>query len=253
MYRQEKRYVILAKDGRKICDAGLLKIGLTDEKIRVEYFLNDLPMHYGIQMECVIKYRQQGEVVSTKCWKDTLKKTNSRYVFSLKITKPIEELMDCCLIFPGSVMVVSDEKATIAEVASAGLKPEESRDKADIKDNKSSNTEKEEPQIQYIRDLDYLKYGNKQMQELYYNSFLLHGFYQHRYLILGKDFIGVPDHFYEREAVAAKMMGFPYFMEAEYVETCSLEGDMRKEAPQMGCFGYYLMKLNPDRGAQHSE
>ncbi len=244
MYKQEKKYVVLAKDGRKIADAGLLKISQTEEKIRMEYFLNELPLQYGTQMECVIKYRQQGEVVSTKSWKDTLKRTDSRYLFSMKTTKPIEELVDCRLVFTGNMMIVSDEKATVAEVASAGLKKEEPVKKEETKKERT---------IRYIRDLDYLKQGNRKMQELYYNSFLLHGFYQHRYLILGKDFIGVPDHFYEREAVAAKMMGFPYFMEAEHVENCSLDGEMRNEAPQMGSFGYYLMKLNPDRGVQHSE
>lgn len=237
MYKQEKKYVILAKEGRKIADAGLLKISLTDEKIRLEYLLNNLPLQYGVQMECVVKYRQQGEVVSTKCWKDTLKKTDPKYVFSVRTNKQTEEIMDCRLIFPGNMMVVSDEKESKIELP---LKSAERQDETGRN-------------IQYIRNLEYLKQGDESLQELYYNSFLLHGFYQYRYFVVGKDFIGVPDHFYEREAIAAKMMGFPYFMEAEHVENCNLDGEMRNEAPKMGSFGYYLMKLSPDRGVQHSE
>ena len=61
--------------------------------------------------------------------------------------------------------------------------------------------------------------------------------------MLGKNFIGVPDHFYEREAIAARMMGFPYFVEAEFVEKCEIGEQTRSEFPKQGSFGYYLRKF----------
>ena len=125
-------------------------------------------------------------------------------------------------------MVVADAGMTVAEI-----KPAERT---------------EEKELQFIRDLDYLKTGDEDLQQLYYNSFLLHGFYQHRYFVIGKDFIGVPDHFYEREAIAARMMGFPYFMEAEFMEQCRIGGETRKELPKQGSFGYFLKKINQHRG-----
>ena len=97
-------------------------------------------------------------------------------------------------------------------------------------------------EISYIRDLSKLRVLERDLADLCYNSFLLHGFYQYRYFILTDEFIGVPDHFYEREAIAAKMMGFPYFIEAENLELCSLQNGLRDQKPENGSFGYYLRK-----------
>lgn len=70
-------------------------------------------------------------------------------------------------------------------------------------------------------------------QHLVNNSFLLHGFYNYRYLILGKErdfYLGVPGVFYEREKMVALMFGFEAF---------ECEGGEAKE----GKFGYYLRKV----------
>lgn len=89
-------------------------------------------------------------------------------------------------------------------------------------------------------------------QHLVNNSFLLHGFYNYRYVILGKGenalrelapggyavssqdngeyYLGVPGVFYEREKMVALMFGFEAF-ECE-------SGD-----PKPGDFGYYLRKV----------
>ncbi len=252
MYKLEKNYVVLAKDGKKIANAGLQKISITDQKVRIEYFLNTLPVHYGGEMECVLKYRQQGEVISTRSWKEKLVKINSRYVFIVETSKPVEEIMESCLILQGNQMIVADEKMSEVSqrmkediaVSEEGTVTQQSEMR---KEPEAANEMKtDSPKIEYIRDLEFLKSGNEEFQQLYYNSFLLHGFYQYRYFILGKDFIGVPDHFYEREAIAAKMMGFPYFMEADFVEACRLDGEMRNELPKTGSFGYYLKKLSRD-------
>lgn len=70
-------------------------------------------------------------------------------------------------------------------------------------------------------------------QHLVNNSFLLHGFYNYRYLILGKEkdfYLGVPGVFYEREKMVALMFGFEAF---------ECEGGNAKE----GKFGYYLRRV----------
>ncbi len=70
-------------------------------------------------------------------------------------------------------------------------------------------------------------------QHLVNNSFLLHGFYNYRYLILGKEkdfYLGVPGVFYEREKMVALMFGFEAF---------ECEGGEAEE----GRFGYYLRKV----------
>ena len=237
MYKQKKEYVVLAKDGKKEMDAGLCKWSILGQKIRVEYFLNPLPVHEGIEMECVMRFRQKEGIETVHRWKAILSKANSHYRFVLCLEKEIEEIIDCRLILQGKQMIVANESMSVAE----GLPTSSDGGSEVLREERVEK--KSEQNLQYIRDLGYLKDGNEEFQELYYNSFLLHGFYQYRYFVVGKDFIGVPDHFYEREAIAARMMGFPYFMEAQFMENCNLSGETRKELPKQGSFGYYLRKL----------
>lgn len=72
-------------------------------------------------------------------------------------------------------------------------------------------------------------------QHLVNNSFLLHGFYNYRYLILGKEkedlfYLGVPGVYYDREKMVALMFGFEAF-----------ECEGGKAHP--GGFGYYLRRV----------
>ncbi|MDE5939912.1 MAG: hypothetical protein K2H37_12630 [Lachnospiraceae bacterium] len=71
-------------------------------------------------------------------------------------------------------------------------------------------------------------------QHLVNNSFLLHGFYNYRHVILGKEgevyYLGVPGVFYEREKMVALMFGFEAF-ECDSGES------------KAGEFGYYLRKV----------
>lgn len=70
-------------------------------------------------------------------------------------------------------------------------------------------------------------------QHLVNNSFLLHGFYNYRYIILGKEddyYLGVPGVFYKREKMVALMFGFEAF---------ECENGIAEE----GKFGYYLRKV----------
>lgn len=80
---------------------------------------------------------------------------------------------------------------------------------------------------------DFLILSSK-YQHLVNNSFLLHGFYNYRHVILGKEketyYLGVPGVFYEREKMVALMFGFEAF------ECASGE-------PEAGEFGYYLRQV----------
>lgn len=77
-------------------------------------------------------------------------------------------------------------------------------------------------------------------QHLANNSFLLHGFYNYRHIILGKEkdtadpsgsfYLGVPGVYYEREKMVALMFGFEAF-------ECS------GGRAEPGKFGYYLRKV----------
>lgn len=102
------------------------------------------------------------------------------------------------------------------------------------------------PHVRPFRDeRDYLSISPGDfvvLTEKYYgmanNSFLLHGYYNYRHLILGRIekrgsaayYVGVPGNFYEREKQVALLFGFESF-------ECS------KEPARPGDYGYYMMKV----------
>lgn len=74
-----------------------------------------------------------------------------------------------------------------------------------------------------------------EIKKLENNSFLLHGYYNYRHLILkngpnGTITIGVPGVYYEREKKVAAMYGFDNFKGV-------------KNLNNIGCFGYYMRKI----------
>ena len=76
------------------------------------------------------------------------------------------------------------------------------------------------------------------------NSFLLHGYYNYRYLILARIgseeqgrvryILGVPGHYYSNEKYMASMFGFPHFVLA------------KKQPSQDGRFGYWYADVRMD-------
>lgn len=78
----------------------------------------------------------------------------------------------------------------------------------------------------------------QEYQKMVHNSFLLHGYYNYKHLILGKIpaagewhyYLGVPGNFYNREKMVAEMFGFEAF-----------EGE--KEPVQAGDFGYFMKRV----------
>lgn len=87
-----------------------------------------------------------------------------------------------------------------------------------------------------IGPADFLLFQEKSYRQVN-NSFMLHGFYNYKHLILTRAerrgeilyYIGVPGNFYEREKQVALMFGFESFECAE-------------EPAQTGDFGYYMMR-----------
>lgn len=121
---------------------------------------------------------------------------------------------------------------------------QETQNKSRVETKESrKETEIPENQVLYIQDLTQLLSMGEKQRELYYNSFLLHGYYQYRHVVAGEGFIGVPGNFSQREAIAAKMMGFPLFIEAENLQHCEIGEETRTEMPQMGAYGYFLCKV----------
>lgn len=102
------------------------------------------------------------------------------------------------------------------------------------------------PAIHPLGDEEYLKLDlsdlsslRDEKQVLEQNSFLLHGYYNYKYLILGKQekegklqyYLGVPGIYHEREKAVAIMFGFEAF-----------EGS--REPIRRGDFGYYFRRVS---------
>lgn len=79
----------------------------------------------------------------------------------------------------------------------------------------------------------------QEYQRMVHNSFLLHGYYNYKHLILGKIpeggawhyYLGVPGNFYNREKMVAEMFGFEAF-----------EGE--REPVKAGDFGYFMKRVD---------
>lgn len=80
-----------------------------------------------------------------------------------------------------------------------------------------------------------IKYLKPEFQILANNSFLLHGYYNYHYLILGRGersyLLGVPGIYHEREQMMASMFGFQRFW------------PVKAEKATTGCFGYYMCQV----------
>ena len=195
---------------------------VTEEKQNVEEM--DVRMQIpDIDKEEKMKQKSESEehqIKKSEEWKETKQKSKSE---ECQIKKPESE----------SKVAPGDEERSQEMQNKSRVETKESRKKTEILEN----------QVLYIQDLTQLLSMGEKQRELYYNSFLLHGYYQYRHVVAGDGFIGVPGNFSQREAIAAKMMGFPLFIEAENLQHCEIGEESRAEMPQMGAYGYFLCKV----------
>ena len=163
---------------------------------------------------------EEHQIKKSEEWKETKQKSKPE---ECQIKKPESE----------SKVAPGDEERSQEMQNKSRVETKESRKETEIPEN----------QVLYIQDLTQLLSMGEKQRELYYNSFLLHGYYQYRHVVAGDGFIGVPGNFSQREAIAAKMMGFPLFIEAENLQHCEIGEESRAEMPQMGAYGYFLCKV----------
>ena len=248
--------------------AGLRKLTIMGRKVKVEFLLQDLPAAGG-KGSCRLRYLLGGQE-KEKSWDIVFVSGRRQMQFLQKLeeAEEMEGIVDCRIFLPGGkeirgeADVVTEEKQNVEEADVRMQIPDidkegkmkqklESEERSQEMQNKSrvetkesrKETEIPENQVLYIQDLTQLLSMGEKQRELYYNSFLLHGYYQYRHVVAGDGFIGVPGNFSQREAIAAKMMGFPLFIEAENLQHCEIGEESRAEMPQMGAYGYFLCKV----------
>lgn len=207
---------------------------VTEEKQNVEE--TDVRMQIpDIDKEGKMKQKSESEehqIKKSEEWKETKQKSKSEECQMKRSESKSEE---CQIKKPESESKVApgDEERSQEMQNKSRVETKESRKETEIPEN----------QVLYIQDLTQLLSMGEKQRELYYNSFLLHGYYQYRHVVAGDGFIGVPGNFSQREAIAAKMMGFPLFIEAENLQHCEIGEESRAEMPQMGAYGYFLCKV----------
>lgn len=207
---------------------------VTEEKQNVEEM--DVRMQIpDIDKEGKMKQKSESEehqIKKSEEWKETKQKSKSE---ECQMKKPESKSEECQIKKPESESEVApgDEERSQEMQNKSRAETKESRKETEIPEN----------QVLYIQDLTQLLSMGEKQRELYYNSFLLHGYYQYRHVVAGDGFIGVPGNFSQREAIAAKMMGFPLFIEAENLQHCEIGEESRAEMPQMGAYGYFLCKV----------
>ncbi len=278
MFTQNRDYVYVYKGEQKLSGAGLRKLTVMERKVKVEFLLQDLPAA-GRKGNCRLRYLLGGKE-KEKSWEIPFVSGGGQMQFLQKLEEAgeIEGIMDCRIFLPGGKEIRGEADAVTKEkqnVEEADVKIQEIKQKSESEEHqikkpesksevtprneellsasqnksqiegKESRKESEIPgnQVLYIQDLTQLLSMGEKQRELYYNSFLLHGYYQYRHVVAGKGFIGVPGNFSQREVIAAKMMGFPLFIEAENLQNCEFGEETRTEMPQMGTYGYFLCKV----------
>ena len=207
---------------------------VTEEKQNVEEA--DVRMQIpDIDKEGKMKQKPESEerqIKKSEEWKETKQKSKSE---ECQMKKPESKSEERQIKKPESESEVApgDEERSQEMQNKSRVETKESRKESEIPEN----------QVLYIQDLTQLLSMGEKQRELYYNSFLLHGYYQYRHVVAGDGFIGVPGNFSQREAIAAKMMGFPLFIEAENLQHCEIGEESRAEMPQIGAYGYFLCKV----------
>ena len=319
MFSQKKEYIQLFRGNEKLMTAGLCKLIIWDQKIKIDYYMDHLPIGDHTEGTCHLIYLVRKEGEQNLLQRETtfpflFLKSQFHYAFQthetavhkiVKIENCYIELAEQYRIYmhgyhlkvqagQQDLQQVQREKQAgrqmqaeqhmqvtekqqdtkqympmtekqqdteqkmaeqvtepdLAEQNTSALEEEQTGEESSETSGEKIHASEKIPDdnkpgrtdypVRRIDDLKELLSMGEEFVELYYNSFLLHSFYQYRHLLLGKDFLAVPGYFYEREAIAAKMMGFPYFIEAQYVDHCNLAEGKRMKKPVDGTYGYFI-------------
>ena len=138
---------------------------------------------------------EERQIKKSEEWKETKQKSKSE---ECQIKKPESE----------SKVVPGDEERSQEMQNKSRVETKESRKETEIPEN----------QVLYIQDLTQLLSMGEKQRELYYNSFLLHGYYNYQMLLFGymqgeakQWFLGIPGVFSNQEQLLAGIFGFPEF------------------------------------------
>lgn len=267
MYQREIIYLGLYQNGEKVNSAGFGKFEIYDKKAKMNLQLRNIPEYIEGKFEVELYEKEKqisigsiiiagGTGTSILSWNisdmDHIEENISEKKVIGKGVHLRISLPKGCLVEGKKAEEPLQKSSKTKEWKAAEHRQEEPIQEEPLREElRSGDPRKEEPKWeQLLNTYDKIHpYGDERVyvklepkdfvvlqekyQHLANNSFLLHGFYNYRYIILGKEdgyFLGVPGVFYEREKMMALMFGFEAF---------ECEGGIAK----VGGFGYYLRRV----------
>lgn len=93
----------------------------------------------------------------------------------------------------------------------------------------------------YITNMKEISKRYEKWQKYENNSFLMHGYYNYRHIIVSENLLGVPGNYYDKEKQVAAMFGFTDFLTTNSLKHYFENGQLLSEDKVgMGTFGYYV-------------
>lgn len=253
-YDKKIIYLDLQKNGNKVKNAGFLKIEETDTSIKWTIRIKGL---YETDMGYWDLCNENGEPVD----KILLKKGEGGYCREFEKGSTIENIRGIRISFSDGRCLVgkwgNDAEKTETEAEEMTEQPVEEQIMTGQISTEQIPTEfcmdkwerlqqlyptvhpfRDEREFLSVTPQDFVILEQR-YHKMVRNSFLLHGYYNYRHVILGKYqdkgqdiyYLGVPGVYYDQEKMAAEMFGF--------------EGFEGKSSPaEPGSFGYYMKRVN---------
>lgn len=273
-YRKQISYLELREHGQRIRNVGYAKLECLDKKYIFTLQINGIQAIEGRKVQLYLQ-KETGEellcepVVSRgeiACRREEEKGKNNDEIHGVrvrireneeitgdfikpdigkKLSKPSVKKTDRISQEPAAIPNRTENKVII-KAEHADAVSQESKNVLQMKDTKWEQLSSIYPHIHPFRDArEFLSVGpedfvvlRERCYQMTHNSFLLHGYYNYRHLLLMRQeksnqilyYIGVPGNFYEREKQVARMFGFESF---EGTREPAWEGD----------FGYYMIPV----------
>lgn len=246
-YFRDMRYLYYENGSKTIDNIGSAKLIKNGSQCRVQIYLKKLPINYPIEAKILLE--EDEEILFQKWF--SIKEPNLQQSFSFEEPK-INQNAEVLIHMGDGARVVERTEKERKVSAQSHREQEESIDNKELYKQvmKKEIQEQEEPLIQeengsddnrewkeneyYMSRISELKELSPDLEPLEHNSFLLHGYFNYKHLLIKKDGtmfrVGVPGNYYVREEMVASMFGFPNFEPAE-------AGHCNR---QQGQFGYYF-------------
>lgn len=262
-FYRDIRYLDYEDGENQVENVGSAKIFFRNNTGKVEIYIKKIPCLYPI--ECKLVVSQNGKAFYTR-WME-IDKIDWQKSFEFSWRESYESVL-IELIMENGRKICEKKKAVQVknkpEIKMQQISRDEiesvsvSEDRKDIKcEDVEKNSEskhmwkaidKERSRVRILGDNEYymsriseLGELSAELEPLEHNSFLLHGYFNYRHLLIKKDgdkfLVGVPGNYYYREEMVAAMFGFPNFVPAKPEER-NFENEEYEKT--VGEFGYYF-------------